>query len=81
MPSRSRQRSSDRIAITWLIGVWGMKQSGIAKRLPLIPLWDAFGCGIWLASFLRNSVQWRDQLYHIRAGGLLVPVAAPPAKD
>ena len=70
-----------RIAITWLIGVRGMKQFGIAKRLPLIPLWDAFACGIWLASFLRNRVQWRDQLYHIRAGGLLVPVAAPPAKD
>jgi len=72
-----------RIAITWLIGVWGMKQSGIAKRLPLLPLWDAFACAIWLASFLRNRVQWRDQLYHIRAGGLLVPVApsAAPSKD
>jgi ceramide glucosyltransferase len=70
-----------RIAITWLIGVWGMKQSGIAKRLPLIPPWDAFACSIWLASFLRNRVQWRDQLYHIRAGGMLVPVATPPAKD
>jgi len=68
-----------RIAITWLIGVWGMKQSGVAKRLPLFVLWDAFACGIWLASFLRSSVQWRDQKYHIRAGGLLVPVA--PSQD
>jgi ceramide glucosyltransferase len=68
-----------RIAITWLIGVWGMKQSGVAKRLPLFVLWDAFACGIWLASFLRSSVQWRDQKYHIRAGGLLVPVA--PSED
>ena len=26
-----------RIAMTWLIGVWGMKQTGIWKRIPLIP--------------------------------------------
>lgn len=70
-----------RVAITWLIGVWGMKQSGVVRRLPMIVPWDAFACGIWLASFLRNSVQWRDQLYHIRAGGLLVPVASPPVED
>ena len=37
-----------RVVITWMIGVWGMKQNGLWKKMPLIPLWDAHGassCG------------------------------------
>jgi ceramide glucosyltransferase len=63
-----------RIVITWLIGVRLMKQAGIWKRMPLIPLWDALAFGFWLASFLHKSIRWRGVDYYLR-GGRLVPAA------
>jgi ceramide glucosyltransferase len=58
--------------MTWTIGVWGLKQPAVWKRLPLIPLWDAVAFFIWAASFTRRSVRWRGSDYYIR-DGLLVP--------
>jgi ceramide glucosyltransferase len=64
-----------RVAITWMIGIWGMKQKGLWKKMPLIPLWDAMAFGIWLVSFGRKTIRWRGVDYYIRQG-MLVPVAA-----
>jgi ceramide glucosyltransferase len=63
-----------RIAITWLIGVQGLKRPGLWSQMPLIPVWDAVAFGIWLVSFLRTSIRWRGADYYIREGHL-VPVA------
>ena len=68
-----------RAAITWTIGAVGLKQSLSWKRLALIPLWDAMAFAIWLISFGRKSVRWRDNEYYIR-DGMLVPLA-PPVQD
>lgn len=68
-----------RIAMTWLIGVWGMKQKGIWKKMMLVPLWDAWALLIWLLSFGRRSIRWRDIDYRIREG-MLVPVAPTSAQ-
>jgi ceramide glucosyltransferase len=65
-----------RIAMTWLIGVWGMKQKGIWKKMALVPVWDAWALLIWLLSFGRRSIRWRDIDYRIREG-MLVPMARP----
>lgn len=65
-----------RIAITWMIGVWGMKQKGIWSKMALIPLWDAMAFGMWIASFGRRTIRWRGVNYFLR-GGRLVPVARP----
>ena len=62
-----------RSAMTWMIGVWGLKSDVSWKRLGLIPLWDAMAFFIWLISFARNSIRWRDGEYYIR-DGRLVPV-------
>jgi ceramide glucosyltransferase len=63
-----------RCAMTWIIGVHGLKQSGLVKRMWLIPVWDAAAFLIWLVSFARRSVRWRGADYYIR-NGMLVPVA------
>ncbi len=68
-----------RIAMTWLIGVWGMKQKGIWKKMMLVPLWDAWALLIWLLSFGRRSIRWRDIDYRIREG-MLVPVTPTSAQ-
>lgn len=62
-----------RAAIVEVIGDWGLKQPGIYKKLFLIPVWDFLAACIWLVSFTRNTIRWRDGHYHIR-NGLLIPV-------
>jgi ceramide glucosyltransferase len=63
-----------RFAMTGTVGIWGLKQNALWKKFALIPLWDAMAFFIWLTSFTRNSIRWRDSEYYIR-NGRLVPVA------
>src|SRR5580700_4001362 len=68
-----------RIIMTWLIGIWGMKQPRVWKKMPLIPLWDAMAFIIWLASFARHTIRWRGINYYLRDGRLtaVAPRDAP----
>ena len=69
-----------RLAMTWLVGVWGLKQSGLWKKLPLIVVWDATAFVIWLLTFGRKSIRWRNVDYRIR-DGMLVPVPSNPVQN
>jgi ceramide glucosyltransferase len=62
-----------RIAMAVLIGIHGMNQKGIWRKIPLIPVWDAVAFCIWLASFTRNTIRWRGVDYTIRNGMLVLP--------
>lgn len=62
-----------RCAITWIIGINGLKHRGVWARMPLIAAWDAVAFAVWLASFTKNSIRWRNKNYYIR-DGVLVPV-------
>jgi ceramide glucosyltransferase len=63
-----------RAAMTWLIGVHGLRQKRLWAEMILIPVWDGIALVIWLASFLRSTIRWRGSDYYIREGQL-VPVA------
>jgi hypothetical protein len=67
--------------MTWLIGIRGLKHDALWKKLGLIPVWDAVAFGIWLVSFTRNTIRWRDGDYYIRDGQLVpvTPLSAGPA--
>ena len=69
-----------RAAITLLVGAWGLKQRGLWKALPLFLVWDATAFVIWLLTFGRRSIRWRNVDYRIR-DGMLVPVAPNPAQN
>jgi ceramide glucosyltransferase len=66
-----------RCAITWMIGIRGLKHPGVWSRMPLVVVWDAVAFFLWVGSFGRNSIRWRDQEYHIR-NGRLEPVIPNP---
>jgi len=68
-----------RIAMTWMIGVWGLKRPSLWKNMPLLVVWDAMAFVMWLTSFLRNSIRWRGDEFYIR-NGMLVP-ASPSTGD
>jgi ceramide glucosyltransferase len=40
----------------------------------LFPLRDLMGFGFWVASFVGNTVVWREQTYQLEAGGRMAPV-------
>lgn len=65
-----------RAAMTFSIGAWGLKLSGLWRKIPLLVAWDALAVGIWIASFARSSIRWRGADYYIREGQL-VPVVPP----
>ena len=65
-----------RMAMTWMIGIRGLRQSILWKQMPLIPVWDAVAFGIWLVSFSRNRIRWRGTDYYIRNGQLVPRVEA-----
>ena len=60
-----------RSAMTLQVAAWGMKQPGVWKGLPLIPAWDAMAFVIWLVSFTRSTIRWRNRDYYIRNGQLV----------
>jgi len=62
-----------RMAMTWSIGIRGLRQNVLWKEMPLLPVWDAVAFAIWLLSFTRSSIRWRGADYYIREGQL-VPV-------
>jgi len=57
-----------RILITWLIGVFGLKQTTLWKKMPLIPVWDAMAFLVWLTSFIKKSIRWRGVDYQLESG-------------
>jgi ceramide glucosyltransferase len=69
-----------RCAMTWTVAVWGLKSDALWKKLGLIPVWDAMAFFIWLTSFTRSSIRWRDGEYYIRDGKLVpvIPTNAEP---
>jgi ceramide glucosyltransferase len=69
-----------RVAITWLIGIWGLKQASLWKNIPLLVAWDGMAFVMWLASFLRNSIRWRGGEYYIR-DGILIPATSRSAGE
>ncbi len=69
-----------RVMMTWLIGGWGLKERIPLKKYLLIPAWDGLAFLIWLASFARSTIMWRNHEYRIQ-NGELIPVATSVAPD
>jgi ceramide glucosyltransferase len=69
-----------RIALTWSIGIRGLKRSRLWKEMSLIMVWDAVAFAIWGASFVRKKLRWRDADYYIR-DGVLCPEPSSPTES
>lgn len=65
-----------RLAMAWTVGVWGVSDEVLRRRIWLVPLRDAIHFAVWLASFGSNRVKWGSEEYVIRRGQM-VPVAEP----
>jgi ceramide glucosyltransferase len=68
-----------RAAMTLQIATWGLKQPAPWQGIPLIPVWDAMALAVWLVSFTRSTIRWRNKDYYIRDGQLVPRDSAPHA--
>jgi len=64
-----------RFVMSWTVGVWGVEDEVLRRKIWLVPLRDALYFVIWLASFGSNRIRWGSAEYLIR-DGLMVPVLA-----
>jgi ceramide glucosyltransferase len=64
-----------RLAVAWTVGVWGLKDPLLRKRLWLVPAWDALAFFILSVSFVKRRIHWRGTEFYVRKGRL-IPVAA-----
>jgi len=75
-----------RLAMAWTVGVWGVRDEVLRRKIWLVPVRDAIHFVIWLASFGSNHIRWGNAEYVIRQGRM-VPLggggraAAEPAED
>jgi ceramide glucosyltransferase len=56
------------------VGLNGMRDRLVKRKLWLLPLRDAFAFTVWLASFFPQRIQWRDRQFRVR-DKRLIPVA------
>jgi len=66
-----------RLAVAWTIGVWGLQDPVVRKRIWLVPVRDALNLCIYIASFFSNTVRWRGIAYRVQ-GRSFVPLAGRP---
>lgn len=55
-----------RLAQAWMVGVWGVGDEVLRRRLWLVPLRDAGNFFIWLWSFASNRIVWAETEFEIR---------------
>jgi len=59
-----------RLAVAWTVGVWGLKDPLLRRRLWLVPVWDALAFFILVASFSKRRIEWRGTEFYVRKGRL-----------
>ncbi len=57
-----------RLLMAWVVGVWGVRDEVLRKKLWLVPVRDAIHFAVWLAGFASNRVKWGGVEYAIEGG-------------
>lgn len=63
-------------AMAWAVGVWGVGDPLLRRRMWMVPLRDAFAFIVWLTSFFQRTIEWRGSHYTIR-DKRLIPIEHP----
>jgi ceramide glucosyltransferase len=63
-----------RFTMAWTVGIWGVGDEVLRRKIWLVPLRDVIHFVVWLASFGSNHIRWGNVEYAIRQGQM-VPIA------
>jgi ceramide glucosyltransferase len=69
-----------RLTVAWTIGVWGLQDPVVRRRIWLVPVRDAFNFCVYVASFFSNTVRWRGIAYRVQ-GRSFVPLTPRPKQN
>ena len=61
----------------YLIGVWGLGDPVVRRKLWLLPLHDFFWFFLWLASFAVNRIEWRGLVFTLEEGRMVAVASRP----
>jgi ceramide glucosyltransferase len=69
-----------RLVMAWTVGVWGVGDDLLRRKLWLVPLRDAIFFAVWLASFSSKRITWGGEGYIMDKGQMVPTGAAKPAE-
>jgi len=55
-----------RLALVWVLGIWGLNDPVSRKSWWLVPLRDLLNFGVWIAGFFTNKITWRGLRYRVK---------------
>jgi ceramide glucosyltransferase len=64
-----------RLTMAWTVGVWGVRDDVLRRKLWLVPLRDSIYFVVWLASFGSKRIHWGGEEFRMEKGHL-VPAAS-----
>jgi ceramide glucosyltransferase len=67
-----------RLVMAWTVGVRGVEDDLLRRRLWLVPFRDLLNFGVWLASFASNRIAWGGAEYALQKGRM-IPIGAVSA--
>jgi ceramide glucosyltransferase len=60
-----------RLAMAWLVGVWGLQDAVLRRKLWLVPLRDLLHFAVWLAAFTSHRIKWGGLEFELRDGRMI----------
>ncbi len=60
-----------RFAMAWAVGVWGLHDPVLRRRIWLLPVRDLLSFFVWLASFGMNRIEWRGNSFTLEKGRMI----------
>jgi ceramide glucosyltransferase len=60
-----------RLVMAWTVGIWGIGDDVLRRKLWLVPLRDAIYFAVWLASFASNSISWGGEQFKMQKGQMV----------
>jgi ceramide glucosyltransferase len=60
-----------RFAMGWTVGIWGVRDEVLRRKIWLVPFRDAIHFVVWFASFGSNHIRWANLDYAIREGQMV----------
>jgi ceramide glucosyltransferase len=57
-----------RLTMAYTVGIWGVRDDVLHRKLYLVPLYDAIHFFIFLASFASNRIVWRGESFIMHKG-------------
>jgi ceramide glucosyltransferase len=60
-----------RFGMAWVVGIWGVRDEVLRRRLWLVPVRDLLNFAVWLGGFTSNRVTWGGLEYVMKDGKMM----------